>query len=153
MIAWVVAAMAPLVYYGVRMELSELGYQMFPMFVNLPDTLDLLWIVAPGAALASVLLDWTLGPFRPGTYLKRVGAGLVLGGVLGWANVPLSVLLALYLDAAAPGSSRSFAQLLPVWLQSIPAMLALGFPVAVPCGVALGFVVASMGALEVRPEE
>lgn len=152
MIAWVVAAMAPLVYYGVRYEMSQLGYEMFPMFVSLPTTFDLLWIVAPGAALGAAVLDWTLGPYRTGTLVKRLGMGVVLGAVLGWANAPLAALLALYLHSQLSPSGHTFAALIPVWVQSLPAMLALAFPVAAPCGAVLGFVTAVMGALEVRSE-
>lgn len=152
-IAWVVAAVAPLVYYAVRMQASALGYEMFPMWVSLPDTFDLLWIVAPGAALGAAFLAFTLGPYRKGTLVSRLGAGVVLGGVLGWANVPLSVLLALNLYSARPDAIRGFSELTAVWLQSIPAMLALAFPVAVPVGCVLGFLVAIMGALEVPSEE
>lgn len=150
-IALLVALVAPSVYAWVRNAAGELGYDMFPMWVNLPNTLELLWVVAPGAALAAVLLDWTLGPYREGTLVGRLGAGVLLGGVLGWANAPLSVLLALVLHAFM-GARESLLALIGIWFQSLPPMLALAFPVAVPCGALLGFVVATLGALEVRPE-
>lgn len=149
-IALLVALAAPSVYAWVRNAAGQLGYDMFPMWVNFPNTFELLWVVAPGAALAAVLLDWTLGPYREGTLLRRLGAGVVLGGVLGWANAPLSVLLALALHALM-GAPQSFLALVGIWIQSLPPMLALAFPVAVPCGAFLGFAVATLGALEVHP--
>ncbi|GMU52711.1 MAG: hypothetical protein AMXMBFR33_18570 [Candidatus Xenobia bacterium] len=149
MIALVIGALSPWLYLEVRTLAKWLGYDMFPMFVSLPNSLELLWPVAPGAALAAWLLDWTLGPFRPGTLLRRLATGTLLGGVLGWANAPVAALLALLWHLTIVPDAVTVPALLWTWLNAIPVILVLSAPIALPCGAFLGFTVATMGALEV----
>jgi hypothetical protein len=146
-LAMLSAGVAPLLYFGVRTQLESMGYIMYPMWVSIPDTLELLWPVAPGAFLAALLLDYTLGPFRRGTLLKRLGWGTLLGAVLGWANAPFSVLVCLWLYVGQ-GSQVSLLSAFQIWVQCIPAILFLAMPVALPCGAVLGILVAALGALD-----
>ncbi|MEW6282679.1 MAG: hypothetical protein AB1758_28980, partial [Candidatus Eremiobacterota bacterium] len=136
-------------YSAVRLVAERLGYQPEPMFISFPDTLLQPWVVAPGAALAAALLVWTLGPAVPGQDVRRLLVGTALGAVLGWANAPVSVLVALVLDIVL-GGSHTLGGVLTLWWQGIPWILSLAWPVALPCGAWMGLLVASLGLLEKR---
>jgi hypothetical protein len=133
--------MAPFVYVLVVAVDAYLGYDFIPWLISAPTEMFRPWIVAPGATLLGAALGWYLSVRSLKTGTKLVRAALI-GAGFGLLNVPVAFQMGIFAYWLRGGDNPVWAP--RGWLPDVPWMVWHSFPVAVPCGVLLGLLVASL---------